>query len=461
MNNKNSHNDKNWELTPEMILAYHAGTLSAEKMHWVESQLLDDEFAADAFEGVTDVQNLPDILAALEQKIDERIEQEDKKIIPFRFKAWQIAASLSLLIVASYFIFNSLNPSKQTLALEENLTQPPTESLQKNKPSATENLEIADKQTFEKSEPQERKEQAKAKEVLSNFNTTPSTKPIIEPIEIVSIDMDDMIAEEAEMEEVMIEQEAADVEYKKEDDKQFSEVLSGKAAGVEVSKEKTANKTVRKRVLARKEKAGDIALKDAKNKTITGKIIDSEGTALPGVNVIIKGTSTGVVTDFDGNFSISSFTENNLLTISFIGYNSKDIKVTNLDILNIVLDEDVSALSEVVVVGYGTSKNSELNTYQSASPNSGTSAYKKYLQKNIRYPKAALDRKIEGKVKIIFYVEPNGSLTNFEVKKSLGYGCDEEAIRLIKEGPKWSAAERDGSTFRQKASVTIRFKLER
>ena len=67
---------------------------------------------------------------------------------------------------------------------------------------------------------------------------------------------------------------------------------------------------------------------------------------------------------------------------------------------------------------------------------------------------------IEGKVKIIFFVEPNGTLTNFEIKKSLGYGCDEEAIRLIKEGPKWSAAERDSGAYRQKASVTIRFKTE-
>ena len=459
MNDKNAHSDKHWELTPDMIQAYHAGTLSAEKMHWVERQLLDDEFAAEAFEGVADVENLPNILAELEQKIDERIEQEETKVIPFRFKAWQIAASLSLLVVASYFVFNSLNPSKQTLALEEKIVPTPAENLQKNKPSATDNVEIVDGKTFEESEPQERKKQAKTKEVVSNLNTTSTAKPVIAPMEIVSIEMDDRITEDAEIAAVIAE-DVAEVAYKSEDNKQLEETLSRKSAGVEVSNEKAESARVKKRIQVYKAEKDNYTFSAAQDiKTISGKIIDSEGTALPGVNVIVKGTTKGTTSDFDGKFSIP-VSDSDLLTISFIGYDSKDIKINNSETLNIVLDEDVSALSEVVVVGYGTSKYAEPSTYKSASPIGGKSAYKKYLQKNIRYPKSAKDNNIEGRVKVIFYIEPNGTLTNFEVKKSLGHGCDEEAIRLIKEGPKWSAAERDSGAFRQKASVTIRFKLK-
>lgn len=474
MNNKNSHSDKNWELTPEMIQQYHEGTLSAEKMHWVERQLLDDEFAAEAFEGVANVENLPNILAELEQKIDKRIAQDETKVIPFRFKAWQIAASLSLLLVASYFIFNSLNPSKQTLALEEKTAPAPTESMQKNQSSPADNAEIVDGKTFEETETLERKERAKTKEVISNLSTTSSAKPIIEPVEIVSIEMDDMITEDAEMEEVMLEQETTDVVYKEEDNKQLLEALSGKAAGVEVSKEKAKSTRVKKRAQADKAEDNVGASYNIKDRTVTGRITSNDGDALPGVNVIIKGSTKGTATDIDGFFTIDNITENDLLVLSFIGLTTKEVEIGNSEMLNIVLENDHNALSEVVVTAQGVSREERSlaysvatvdmedkeNTYQSASPMGGKSAFKKYLEENIQYPKVALDRKIEGKVKVIFYVEPNGSLTNFEVKKGLGHGCDEEAIRLIKEGPKWSAAERDSGAFRQKASVTIRFKLE-
>ncbi len=474
MTNKNSHSDKNWELTPEMIQQYHDGTLNAEKMHWVEKHLLDDEFAADAFDGVSNMDNLSGILAELEQKIEQRVAQEDTKVIPFRFKAWQIAASLSLLIVASYFIFNSFNPSQDTLALEEKSVQAPTENIQKNTPSAADNVGVTEIQTFEESEPQERKEQAKAKEIVLDYNTTPVTKQIIEPREIVSIEMDDMIVEDAEIAEVITEEEVATVESKNEDNKQLEKVLSGKAAGVEVSKEKVTDKRVKKRVRANKAKGDNVAFFDAKDiKTITGKVIDSDGNALPGVNVIIKGTATGTATDIEGFFKLDA-RENNLLILSFIGLTTKEIKIDNSEMLNIVLENDQTALSEVVVTAIGVEReerslayavtevemDDKENTYQSAAPVNGTPAYKKYLQENTRYPTSAMTNNIEGKVKITFFIEPNGTLTNFQVKKSLGYGCDQEAIRLIKEGPKWSAAERDGGTFRQKASVTIRFKLE-
>ncbi len=278
-------------------------------------------------------------------------------------------------------------------------------------------------------------------------------------MEIVSIEMDDRITEDAEIAAVIAE-DVAEVAYKSEDNKQLEETLSRKSAGVEVSNEKAESARVKKRIQVYKAEKDNYTFSAAQDiKTISGKIIDSEGTALPGVNVIVKGTTKGTTSDFDGKFSIP-VSDSDLLTISFIGYDSKDIKINNSETLNIVLDEDVSALSEVVVVGYGTSKYAEPSTYKSASPIGGKSAYKKYLQKNIRYPKSAKDNNIEGRVKVIFYIEPNGTLTNFEVKKSLGHGCDEEAIRLIKEGPKWSAAERDSGAFRQKASVTIRFKLK-
>lgn len=94
-------------------------------------------------------------------------------------------------------------------------------------------------------------------------------------------------------------------------------------------------------------------------KTIKGTVIDNTGVGLPGVNVNENGTKNGVVTDFDGAFTIS-VKEGSVLTFSFIGMKSQEITVGNNTVLKITMQEDSSTLNEVVVVGYGTQKKSHL-----------------------------------------------------------------------------------------------------
>lgn len=65
-------------------------------------------------------------------------------------------------------------------------------------------------------------------------------------------------------------------------------------------------------------------------------------------------------------------------------------------------------------------------------------AYQKYLKANVKYPKAAIENKIEGTVTVSFKVGADGALSDFIIEKGIGYGCDEELIRLIKEGPVWN-----------------------
>ncbi len=90
-------------------------------------------------------------------------------------------------------------------------------------------------------------------------------------------------------------------------------------------------------------------------RTITGKVTaTSDGSALPGVNVVIKGSSKGTTTDVSGNYSITIPSQNGTLVFSFIGYVSQEVKVGTSDILNVVLNEDTNSLSEVVVIGYAT-----------------------------------------------------------------------------------------------------------
>ena len=74
-------------------------------------------------------------------------------------------------------------------------------------------------------------------------------------------------------------------------------------------------------------------------------------------------------------------------------------------------------------------------------------AFKKYVRKNQRYPEAAKSNDIKGKVIIEFDIDPAGRPTNFRTIESLGYGCDEEAIRLLKDGPDWEHDNRRKGKF--------------
>ncbi len=98
----------------------------------------------------------------------------------------------------------------------------------------------------------------------------------------------------------------------------------------------------------------------SQNKTITGTVKDGLGEPLIGVSVVVKGTSNGVVTDIDGNYSLTNVPENATLTFSYIGMLSQDIQVAGTSTINVTLKEDTQQLEEVVVIGYGSAKSKDL-----------------------------------------------------------------------------------------------------
>jgi TonB-linked SusC/RagA family outer membrane protein len=104
--------------------------------------------------------------------------------------------------------------------------------------------------------------------------------------------------------------------------------------------------------------AAEKELKNALDRdvTVTGVVYDSQGLPLPGVSVIIKGTSTGVATDVDGRYTVNAPSAESVLVFSFIGYNTQEITVGNQTTINITLTENLANLEEVLVVGYGVQK---------------------------------------------------------------------------------------------------------
>lgn len=94
--------------------------------------------------------------------------------------------------------------------------------------------------------------------------------------------------------------------------------------------------------------------------TVTGKVTDqTDGTGMVGVNVVVKGSTTGTQTDVEGNYSIN-VPENAILTYSYVGYTTEEVPVNNQPTINVALVTDIQALSEVVVVGYGVQRKADV-----------------------------------------------------------------------------------------------------
>ncbi|MFG6685829.1 SusC/RagA family TonB-linked outer membrane protein [Mariniflexile sp. HNIBRBA6329] len=93
---------------------------------------------------------------------------------------------------------------------------------------------------------------------------------------------------------------------------------------------------------------------------ISGTVKDENGQPLPGVNILVKGTSNGTQTDFDGNYTITVENSNDILVFSFIGFLTQEVTIANKTVINVSLKEDVAKLDEVVVVGYGSQRQKDL-----------------------------------------------------------------------------------------------------
>lgn len=98
------------------------------------------------------------------------------------------------------------------------------------------------------------------------------------------------------------------------------------------------------------------AFSQQQQKSVSGKVTDTSGGVLPGVSVVVKGTTNGTISDINGNFSLSNVPEDATLLFSFVGMKGQEIAVGNKTTINVTLEEDAIGIEEVVAIGYGTQK---------------------------------------------------------------------------------------------------------
>ncbi|GAA4332508.1 carboxypeptidase-like regulatory domain-containing protein [Mucilaginibacter gynuensis] len=415
----------------QRISQYLNGELDARAMHQLEREALHDPFLADAIEGyekaATDQQtNLNDIQARLQQRLNPPV----KRLIPW--KVISIAASVLVVLTVGILVLNkdtkqSAQKPKIALAEKAQQTPPPPVDLQKKPDSATNDEVIIE------AEPP----------AQAYIPTRYRAKKFAPPVVKESVPLFDKSGNKSDTTNALEEMVVMGYATQKKEST-TSAVTTIKPSDVTVEKAAPAlNNTLQGRVAGLSVSPAD------KNKIatpITGTVVDEQGAPIPGATVKVANSNSVSQTNAQGKFTLPVVPNQSVLDIAFIGFESKRVKVKNLDTLMIAMVEDKRALQEVVVSGYSRPK----KPIKSAHPEVGWKEFNKYIGETAESPDGQ-----QGTVKLSFIVEPDGDLSEFKILKSVSPKTDQQAIDLVQEGPKW-IGELNGEPKEIKLSIKFR-----
>jgi TonB family protein len=448
------------------IEKYLKGELSPGEMHALEKQALSDPFLADALEGAAKVrtEEFASDLQQLKDQLQHRLRDDGKPVVPLWIRVSGVAASVLIVALVSYGVYRTAAPKTSGPLAQNKETQVP----------AVEDRTAPGNSVEEENESGPWKDDG-ASAPIPGKPQPPDEKPTTEDKPVQHSPEESKLAEHGKSHaghdnriaeakrDVASEAETTDL-----DAGPIVEPLARVEQPVAVQPAEATKKLAEKATASKKEespaqtRAAGTPRDELKNEAfvIRGKVTANEdGAGLPGVNVLLKDSNIGTITDAFGNYEITVHDANPTLVFSFIGYEQKEIKATQGEV-NVAMHSDLTQLSEVVVTVYSTGRAEEVHeTFEMAAPQGGRKAFRQYLEQNLQYPQLALQNNIEGRVTVQFTVEPTGHLTDFRVVKGIGGGCDEEVVRLIKQGPSWSPAKRGTTPVAHKVKVRMRFVL--
>ena len=217
---------------------------------------------------------------------------------------------------------------------------------------------------------------------------------------------------------------------------------------------------------------------------VSGTVLAAD-TKIPviGASVIIRGTTNGTLTDLDGKFTLTGLKKDDVIQVSFVGFQTRSVIVKDESPLTILLDDAVQNLEGMVV--YAPTQKSEKDEVvvfdlpmeevkqkevkdepifqvveEMPEFPGGLAEAMKFLAKNINYPVAAQQAKIEGRVIVQFVVEKDGSVSDVKVMRGVNSELDAEAIRVVSMMPKWIPGKQRGKAVAVKYTMPIMFRLQ-
>lgn len=412
-----NHND--W-LDIDILEDYLDGKLDAKTMHSVEKRSLEDPFVAEALDGLSQSRKRTQSLSLLQKQLQERIMQK-----PVVEKRWRItsqrlsiaAAAAVLFLVVSVLFWMKQTPRVNLAAskkkVDVNLAPQPAPAAPVVEKAASEPMvaqNIIPRTALPKKAATtvvEEQPQAivaagveKPAIVASSRVKTDTVRPVVAAAaaldpEVIFIAKNKQRENEAKAERL---------------DRETS--IVGKADGVQFSP--------------------NMLLKGKSGVLINGVVYEKPGgQPLPGAIVRIPGTDKATTTNAKGEFSLSADSGAKSLSIGYIGFASKEVPAKGNQLVSVGLEHDSKALNEVVVVR--TDKTQALKP--TPMPADGWASFTSYLNANNRLSPNGTKKTKE--VRLTFTVKKDGALADIKVVKGLTKAENDEAIRLIKNGPKW------------------------
>ncbi|OKL38728.1 TonB family protein [Pontibacter flavimaris] len=441
----------------ELLRQYQHGDLPPALHHQLERHLLGCSLCADVLEGMAaaDVKQTSVAVADINHRISARVKQGKKRVLP---GYWQRAAAILILatsaILVLYYNYTSQQPGLE-MAHQETVVKPsaapasippppsaavPDSSEVAQLPAASIAAVVPGRKYTSPVVKQDKEEMYSQEMLAENSLVNAEAEAVAlegKPVEPGSLaGLNDVTEKHSTVHDTSVatfRQERKAAMALEPESTDISRALAGRAAGV----------TIRGNSTIKLEKASI-------QKLITGQVLSPEGEPLPGVVVALKDQRAAVTTDAAGKYSLAAPAGEQTLRFSYIGYETAERALAGKDTsADITLAPDQRALSEVVVISYGTAAAPKT---EPARPTAGMYKYKKYLRENSRpVPEP-------GKVKIAFTVAPDGRPQHLRVVKSLCTACDAEALRLVQEGPAWKPATQNGQAVPQEVKITVRFK---
>ncbi len=408
-------NNNDW-LDIDVLEDYLDGKLDAKAMHRVERLSLEDPFVAEALAGLSQSPKRVQSLSLLQKQLQDRIVRK-----PVEQKRWQItsqrlsiaAAAAVLFVTVSLLFWMREKDSREQLAA-----------------NAPKKVEVAIAPA--KSNPQMEKAVVEAKENVYAGNTKRAVKkPISPPISAVMADpVNTPILEKRN--EVSAYRSPAISDRKVVDDSQVTTALAGKVSGIRIQGNRNA---------------------------VRGIVFGDDKLPLPGAYISLKEGAQGTVTDVKGQFilTLDSLLKNPKLSVTAIGFVAKEVEAKTDKNLSIELKADQNTLSEVVVIPTAQEARqrrvaaaSTAKITSSVEPVGGWDKFQAYLTANNKLLKDS--KPTGGFVAVYFKFAEEGIPFEVRVFKTFNIALNQakeaeaEAIRLIKEGPKWLPTQKNANT---------------
>lgn len=397
-------------------------------MHAFELAMMNDTMLSDAVDGYSEALNHTHVQTDLSE-ISAKLNEVPAKVVPGSFKQWMsIAATLIILLSLSVVMFRIFyNDKEDTKTIAVTKTENEGSPVPETKvDSTTVAIQTPKQQVEEKTLPEP--------VVIPSANKIPPPTFKTEVKDNASLGNENgMISKKTE--------------------------VSSNTAPIAANDTKVIKESQRREDIADKQDSEQIKL----NKFI-GRVVDENNNPLPFVNVTEKNSGVGTYADANGNFVLlSADSALNVQTKSFGFLNSSTIIKSN-GVQKITLKEEVvlanTSSQEVLFDRFNKrlkKENTDTTDEVVALPADGWSKFNLYVINNQRNPidetEIITKQKRSFEVELSFEVNPDGSLSNFKVERSNCRNCNKEAIRLLKEGPRWKS--KTGK--KEQAKFTVRF----